>query len=178
MNNLTPQQNIFSQQVASGKTYAESYRIAYPKSVKWKDESVWCESSKLMSIPMVLQRVKELQSASMKRNEATLDEVLQEMANWLRFNLKTIFNEDGTMKQINEMTDQESACIASYENVELFGNNGDGRTQIGWIRKVKLIDKRATADMFMKKFGQYVENHKVVIEDLAHIQALLDGIGK
>lgn len=178
MSGLTPQEDKFSELVVSGKTYAESYRIAYPKSNKWKDESVWCESSKLMSNPKVLQRVKELQEDNKKRNQVTLDEVLKELSEWLRFNVKTIFNTDGTMKQIHEMTDQEAACIASYENVELFGNSGDGKAQIGYIRKVKLIDKQATADKFMKFFGAYIDNHKVTIEDMSHLKDLLNGISK
>lgn len=178
MNELTPQKDKFSLEVASGKTYAESYRIAYPKSVKWKDESVWCESSKLMSDPNVLQRVKELQEKTAKRNEVTLDEVLKEMANWLRFDVKSIFNEDGTMKQLHEMTDQESSSIASYENVELFDGSGDKKVHIGYLRKVKTIDKRAVADMFLKKFGAYITNLKLDVEDLNHIRDLLGEIKK
>lgn len=177
MSGLTPQQEKFAQLVSEGKTYTDAYRESYPVSAKWKDESIWCESSKLMADTKVLQRVKELQEQTRKRNEVTLDEVLKEMANWLRFDVKSIFKKDGTMKALHEMTDQESSSISQYEVVELFGNNGDGKVQIGYLKKVKLLDKRAVADMFLKKFGAYIDTHKIIVEDLSHIEDVLNGIG-
>lgn len=55
--NLTPQRERFAELVASGLSYADAYREAYPKSKSWKDDSVYCESSKLMANTKVLQRV-------------------------------------------------------------------------------------------------------------------------
>lgn len=176
MSNLTPQQEKFAQLVAVGNTYADAYRESYNVGKNTKIETIWCESSKLMADPKVSQRVKELQDEIKKRNQATLDEVLNMMAEWLRFDVKSIFKPDGTMKMLHEMTDQESSSIASYEVVELFGGSGENRTRIGELKKVKLIDKRAVADMFLKKFGAYIENHKVTIEDLSHLDDILKGI--
>ena len=119
METLNAKQEAFSQAVASGETYAEAYRIAYEPGINTKVESIWVMSSRIMSDVKVQSRIKEIQEENRKRNQVTLDEVLKELSEWLRFNVKTIFNTDGTMKQIHEMTDQEAACIASYENVEL-----------------------------------------------------------
>lgn len=178
MSGLTPQQEKFAQAVASGKTYADAYRESYKVSSKTKIETVWCESSKLMSDHKVSQRVAGLQEEHKKRNQVTLDEVLKEMSEWLRFNVKTIFNEDGSMKQLAEMTDQEASSIASYECVELFGGSGENKVQIGYLKKVKLLDKRAVADMFLKKFGAYIDNHKITVEDLSYLDDLLHQIKK
>jgi len=176
MSGLTPQREIFSQNVALGKTGSEAYRIAYPKSVNWKDKTVWENASRLMADDKVLARIKELQANTIKRNEVTLDEVLQEMAEWLKFNVKSIFNEDGSMKPLKDMTDQEASSIASFEVVELFDGSGDKKVQIGYLKKVKLIDKRAVADMFLRKLGAYIDNHKVTIEDMSHLKDLLTAI--
>jgi hypothetical protein len=46
---LTHQQELFAQNVASGKNQSESYRFAYPKSQKWNDKGVWEAGSLLMS---------------------------------------------------------------------------------------------------------------------------------
>ena len=67
MSELTDKQEKFAQAVAAGKTYADAYREAYPVSEKWKDESIWCESSKLMADPKVLQRVKQIQEQQLER---------------------------------------------------------------------------------------------------------------
>lgn len=174
---LTNNQENFCQLVAAGNSYADSYKGAY-NAEKMGINTIYVNSSVLMSDTKIAIRVKELQEENRKRNEVTLDEVIKELSEWLRFNIKTIFNTDGTMKQIHEMTDQEAACIASYENVELFGNSGDGKAQIGYIRKVKLIDKQATVDKFMKFFGAYVTKVKIDNEDLSHLRDLLDEIKK
>ena len=178
MSNLTPQQEKFAQLVASGETYADAYRESYKVNAKTKIESIWQSSSRIMSDIKVQSRVKELQAKTIKRNEVTLDEVIKELSEWLRFNIKTIFNKDGTMKSLHEMTDQEAACIASYEVVELFGGSGESRAQIGELKKVKLIDKQAVADKFMKFFGAYIDTHKLVIEDLSYLDDILKGIAK
>ncbi len=176
MTGLTPQRDHFSSLVASGKTYAEAYRIAFPKSVKWKNEVVWVKSSELMADGNVQVRVKELRELTIKRNEVTLDEVLREMANWLKFNVKSIFNEDGSMKPLHEMTDEESSSIASYEVTELFGDSKDGKIHVGYLKKVRLMDKRAVADMFLRKLGAYIDTHKLVVEDLSFLDEIIKGI--
>lgn len=178
MSNLTPQQEKFAQLVAAGNTYADSYREAYKVSEKTKIERVWETSSRLMADSKVSARVKEIQAQRLKENEVTLQEVLKELSEWLRFNVKTIFKTDGTMKQLHEMTDQEASCIASYEVVELFGGSGENKAQIGQLKKVKLIDKQAAADKFLRYFGAYIDNHKITVEDLSYLDDILNKIKK
>lgn len=178
MAGLTPQQELFCQKVAEGKTYFAAYQEAYPKSLEWKENAVYVNSSKMMADTNISLRVKKLQEGNFKRNEVTLDEVLAEMAEWLKFNVKSIFNEDDTMKPLKEMSDQEASSIASFEVVELFDGSGDKKVHIGYLKKVKLIDKRAVADMFLRKLGAYIDNHKVTIEDMSHLKDLLNGISK
>jgi len=175
---LTPQQTIFANSVASGKTQSDAYRIAYPKSQKWKDESVWVESCKLMTNTNVLQRITEIQEVASKKAEVTLIHVLEKLAELLNFNLKTIFNEDGTMKQIHEMTDQEAACIQDYQVEEIWGGRGEDRGQIGVLKKVKLVDKLGVIDKQLRRMGAYIENHnhKFDTESLSHIKDILESI--
>jgi hypothetical protein len=54
---LRPQQEAFALAVASGKSQAEAYRAAYPKSKAWKDTAVWQQASRLMALPHVSARV-------------------------------------------------------------------------------------------------------------------------
>lgn len=176
MHKVTSQQEIFCQNVAAGKSQAESYRTAYPKSKKWKDEAVWVESSKMMNQPNVSLRIDELRERHLKRNEVTLDEVLKEMAKWLRFNLKTIIKPDGTMKGFDEMTEDEAACISEFQIEEIWTGRGEEREMIGYLKKVKLIDKRAVSDQFMKKFGAYATKVKFDDDDLEHLKDLVKEI--
>lgn len=178
MSGLTPQQEKFAQAVASGKTYADAYREAYNVGENTSPNTIYVKSSRLMDESKISLRVADLQEQYKKRNQVTLDEVLKEMAEWLRFNVKTIFNDDGSMKQLAEMTDQQASSISQYECVELFGGSGENKVQIGYLKKVKLLDKRAVADMFLKKFGAYIDNHKVTVENLDYLDDLLHQIKK
>lgn len=173
---LTNKQEQFARLVSEGNTYADAYRQAYVVNPETKVESIWQSSSRLMADVKVQSRVKEIQDENKKRNQVTLDEVLKELSEWLRFNVKTIFKEDGTMKSLHEMTNQESACIASYEVIEVFGGSGENRSRIGELKKVKLIDKQAVADKLMKFFGAYHTNVKLDVEDMSHLKDLLSGI--
>lgn len=58
---LTAKQEKFVQNIIKGMSQREAYRIAYPKSKTWKDESVDCEACKLFANTKVSQRYKELQ---------------------------------------------------------------------------------------------------------------------
>ena len=58
---LTARQEKFVQSLIKGMSQREAYRIAYPKSKTWKNESVDCEASKLFANTKVSQRYKELQ---------------------------------------------------------------------------------------------------------------------
>lgn len=59
---LTPQQEAFAQLVASGKSQSDAYRSAYPKSLKWKPDSVWQQASKLMADTKVSTRIDSIKA--------------------------------------------------------------------------------------------------------------------
>lgn len=60
---LTLQQEKFCQQVVlNGGNKSEAYRIAYPKSLKWKDNSVNVNASTLFADTKVQLRIAELQA--------------------------------------------------------------------------------------------------------------------
>ena len=177
MPELTDKQEKFAQAVAAGKTYADAYREAYPVSEKWKDESIWCESSKLMADPKVLQRVKQIQEQRAKANEVTLEEVIKELSEWLRFDPIEFFDEENCMKNIHDLSPVARKQIADIKIQELWGKGMDGeRVKIGEVKNIKFLDKQATADKFMRYFGAYLTNLKFSVDDLTHIKDVIEGI--
>lgn len=175
---LTPQQELFCQEVAKGKTQTESYLIAYPKSKNWKDKSVWELASVLASNIKVSSRIADLQASHAKRNEITLDKVLKMMAEWLEFDPLELVDENDCVKSMKDLAPEVRRSLASIEVVELFAGSGEDRRKTGELKKIKFYEKTKVADMFMKKFGQYVENRNVKFdaESLSHIKEILDTI--
>ncbi len=60
MGELTSQMEKFCQGVASGMSQADAYRAAYPKSLKWKPETLHPQASKMMADNKIITRVAEL----------------------------------------------------------------------------------------------------------------------
>ncbi len=53
----------FCQGIADGLSQADAYRAAYPKSKKWKPETLHPQASKMMANPNIATRVAELREA-------------------------------------------------------------------------------------------------------------------
>lgn len=51
---------IFAQAVIAGKSQSDAYRLAYPTSLKWKDDSVHHKASEMARDVQVLSRVEKL----------------------------------------------------------------------------------------------------------------------
>lgn len=76
---LTPRQETFCQEFTKCGNASDAYRIAYPKSLEWKNESVNCGASKLMANAKVLQRVKELQKSIEEDNNISKEKIVNRL---------------------------------------------------------------------------------------------------
>lgn len=54
---LTPAQEVFAREVASGKTRSGAYRVAYPSSQKWKASTVHQQACRAAAHPKVSARI-------------------------------------------------------------------------------------------------------------------------
>jgi len=79
MAGLTTRQDLFARLIAEGKSQAEAYREAYPKSQKWTDKAVWNRSSALAAHSEVLGRVSKLRQEAADSTKLTLESHLKEL---------------------------------------------------------------------------------------------------
>lgn len=81
--NLTDQQERFVQELIKGKSQREAYKIAYPKSAKWKENAIDSQASQLFKNSKVAKRYNELHNRVIKESEfeaiATAKDVLKEL---------------------------------------------------------------------------------------------------
>jgi phage terminase small subunit len=71
LNKLTAKQELFCEEVVSGKTQAEAYRIAY-SAQDMKDKTIWSKASELMTNGKVTGRIEELRLPVIKEAQLTL----------------------------------------------------------------------------------------------------------
>jgi phage terminase small subunit len=145
---MTPKQESFAQQVASGKSLTEAYRQAYPKSQKWKLEALYVSASQLADAPKVSIRIKELQLASAAEAKISDAKTLKEIACIAFFDPRKLFNEDETVKFIHELDDSTAAALASFE-----------LNKVGKPTKVKVFDKNSALEKLCKHLGLYEKDN-------------------
>ena len=80
VNDLTVQQELFSQEIAKGNNNQSAcYRIAYPSSLSWKDSTVHSKASILMTNGKVMARIAGLQATVEKHVLYTMEEHYKEL---------------------------------------------------------------------------------------------------
>ena len=70
----------FAQEYLKGGNASEAFRIAYPSSLKWKQETVNKRASEVLKIGEVLGRVEELRFEAKERNMIETDDIVQLLA--------------------------------------------------------------------------------------------------
>jgi phage terminase small subunit len=179
MDKLTIKQEKFCQSVAHKEFdfIWEAYATHYSTS-KMSQNTIYQESCRLLANRKISARIQEIEKEIVSKSQKTLDDILIAMSRRLDINIKAFHNEDGSFKNVHELTDDEAMCINEFNTEEIWAGKGADRQQIGRIVKVKLIDMKSLWDMFMKKYGAYVTKLKVDTEDLSHLEDLLKGINE
>ena len=59
---LSPQHELFAQEVAMHGNQTKAYRVAYPKAQAWKDATVWSKASILAADDKVMARISKLRA--------------------------------------------------------------------------------------------------------------------
>lgn len=177
-NVLTAKQENFCQHVVQGDTYADSYRKSY-NAEKMSINTIYVKASQLMDQDKIRVRVSELRESTIKRNEITIDKVLEQLANWLLFDPIDLMDDSGCVKDLRHMDKKSRMSLSDIKVQETYGSIGDDKGKTGEIKTIKFVDKRATADMFMKKFGQYInEQDNSLANNLDAIREIVNAVKK
>ena len=154
---LTPQREAFAAALATGITQAAAYRQAFPRSLNWKDETVWRKASLMAANGEVRARVEELSKKAASANEVTVERVVRELARLAFFDVRKLVNDDGVPLKVTELDDDTARAVAGLD-VARIGNADMG---IGEVLKFKLADKKGALELLgrhLKMFTDKVEH--------------------
>lgn len=172
---LTPQQERFAQEVASGKSLSEAYRTAYPRSQKWKQTAVAESASRMATLPNVSARIAGLRAAAADRAMMTAADVLREAMRLARFDIRKLYREDGSLVPIHELDDETAAAVQAVEIQEVYEGSGPDRVFVGYTKKYKVADKNAALEKLFKHFGLYEVDNKQKTDPLVDLLSRLSG---
>lgn len=83
------------------------------------------------------------------RTGITADRVLQELGRLAFMDIRKAYNTDGSLKAIHELDDDTAAAVAGMDVAEI----GSGEDAIGFVKKIKLSDKKGALELVMRHLG-------------------------
>jgi len=152
------QENFCLAYIETGNA-SEAYRRAF-NTERMKPETITKRASELLSEGAIKGRLESYKKPVIEKMELTLEKVITENMRLAFFDIRTMFNENGTLKPVSEWSDAIGASVKSIEVNELFEGSGQDRIRIGETKKISFWDKGAAIDRLMKHLGGYEKDNK------------------
>ncbi len=159
---LTDKQELFVLEYFKSNNQRQSYIKAFPHTKKWKPESVDSKASVLMKDDKVQKRLHELREAGKAKSIITVEKVVEEICNMATIRECDFYHDDGSVKLLSELTDQQKSALAEYR-IKKIRDGVDENGKPRWIEipVFKVHDKSKSLDMLMKHLGGYApEKHE------------------
>ena len=119
--------------------------------------------------PKIAAAIQEAMDKRAKKAEITADRVLEEIAKLAFFDPRKFFRDDGTPIPIQELDDDTAMALSGIDVLEEFEGSGKDRVFIGYTKKFKLTDKKASLELLgrhLKLFTDKLDvNNKITVAD-------------
>ncbi|MGL4232988.1 MAG: terminase small subunit [Casimicrobium sp.] len=144
-NELTPKQAAFVREYLVDLNAAQAAtRVGYSA----KTANV--QASRLLTNAYVRAAVDAGIAARAKRTEVTADRVLEQLGRMVFFDIRTLFDADGSLKPIHELSDDAAAALVSVDTDEIHEGTGKDRKFVGYSKKVRIADRVGTIQLAMR----------------------------
>lgn len=169
---MTDAQKRFCDEYLIDLNATRAYKVAYPRCKK--DETANAASSRMLRNVKVQEYISEKQQEIEERTEVTQDMVIKELANIALFNIKNIYNDNGTLKAIKDIDEETIRAISSVKVLQKAGamkisidmEGKDNEVPIEHIQEqtieFKTNDKVKALELLGKHLGMFKE--KVTID--------------
>jgi phage terminase small subunit len=154
----TKRQRLFARYYAESGLKAESARRA-----GFSAKNASKIANELLQKPHVKQLVWEEEEAVISVSGLTRVNTLRKLGLMLKADPRKFYNDDGSLKPPSEWDEAMAAIIAGIEVQEEFEREGKKKVQVGWTKKVKLVDQLRPVELAMKHFG--LTQEKVIFPD-------------
>lgn len=110
-------------------------------------------------------RQKRYVEASKAQTEWVIQRILAELRSISFGDVSKLFNDDHSLKPVSEWPVEARRAIKEIEVNELFDGFGKDREQVGYTKKVKLVDKVKSIEMLMKNLNMLTDRAIVLNAD-------------
>lgn len=134
----------------------------------YSETSAESQASKLLSDPKIRKAINKQIESREKRTLITADRVLAELYEIAMADIADAFDEKGNLKDIRSIPEPLRRAISGIEVDELWEPNedGPGKHQAGWTKKVKFWDKAKALETLAK--------HLKLLEDKTEVNVTVN----
>lgn len=163
---MTDAQKRFCDEYLIDLNATRAYKVAYPNCKK--SETARKLGSRLMTNDDVQAYIQKQIQEREKRTEITQDMIIKELAKIALFNIKDIYNENGTLKKVTELDDDTAKAISGVKIQQKAGamkislSKKNDEVPIEHIPEqtieFKTNDKTKALELLGKHLGMFKEN--------------------
>lgn len=145
---LTMKQEKFKQAYLDCLNGSEAYRRAYNQDATDTVASV-C-AAKLLANASIQDAIEESRKYTSGKHNITRERVIKTLAALAFPDKRVLYDEFGSLRNINELTLEQASIIEGMETVEMIDRDG---MKTGDVRKVKLSSQKGAIDSLSKLLG-------------------------
>ncbi|MFX4209292.1 terminase small subunit [Aliarcobacter butzleri] len=126
------------------------------------------QGSRLLSNVDIQKYISELKDNATKRNDITVDRVLQELANIAFLDIGEFYSEDGTLKNIKQISETARRAIQSITTKEEQGatiENGEIKPQIFNVNNIKSADKLKALELLGRYLAMFTDKVEISVDE-------------
>lgn len=145
---MTPKRAAFVREYLVDLNATAAYKRA---GYAARGHSAEVEAHKALRNPEIAKAVAAAQQKRAERTGITADRVLQELARIAFFDIRKLYNADGTLKKPTELDDDTAAALVGIDIQETSVGGEDG--PIITTRKAKVIERTGALTLAMRHLG-------------------------
>lgn len=128
-----------------------AYLKVYPKV---KQSTADANASRLLKNAKIREFIRKFEDRVTEKVEITTEMILNEYKKLAFFDIRKLYNEDGTLKEITELDDDSASVVAGMDVSVLFDKN-DKTPAL--LKKIKLSDRKAALDSLARIKGMFID---------------------
>lgn len=111
------------------------------------------QAARLLANVSIQEYLNEKKKKLAEKSDISLEKVLNEYAKIAFTDIRLFYNEDGSLKNVHQLSDEAAATLAGVETDDLFEGYGEERKLIGQTKKIKRWDKTKALDSICRVLG-------------------------
>ncbi len=160
---MTDAQKRFCDEYLIDLNATRAYKVAYKKCKS--DLTARTNGSKLLTNTNIQTYISEKQKEIEQRTEVTQDMVIKELSKIAFLDIRKLYNNEGGLKNIQDIDSDTAGAINSIESVEEFDGYGEDKEQIGYTKKIKLSEKTKALELLGRHLGLFNDKLDINVKE-------------